>query len=107
MLKIAGAPAPPGEEATYVAPCLTSSSKTRSREPNPGIILTLLGMLVTPVTIPTPDRTVPKSWLAVAIAPCFFLFVFPVALTVELAAPRSEEHTSELQSRVDISYAVF
>src|SRR3546814_2256966 len=45
--------------------------------------------------------------VAAAIAALFFRFTLPIAVGAFLCAKRSEEHTSELQSLMRISYAVF
>src|SRR3546814_4390625 len=59
--------------------------------------LFLLGMLSKKAT----SRGALIGWLA------GFLVVLPLATLTDLAYMRSEEHTSELQSLMRISYAVF
>src|SRR3546814_2192052 len=56
-----------------------------------------------------PPQALPFPWLAKAIAFVgeFGLWLLLGGLLVLLAATRSEEHTSELQSLMRISYAVF
>src|SRR3546814_5704716 len=58
-------------------------------------VLALLGGFLTPLLVTSPE---PSAW---------GLFAYLLALSGAALAVRSEEHTSELQSLMRISYAVF